>query len=228
MDIVLFSSITTEQALRQLELEGEKYAGLYVDMNVPEERKYVKDNAALINDLLKNLDRARIDKSKAYKASVEAEAKGIRERLEAANQPFTMLIDAHKHERAEILAAQKAKDDAKALALQVEADHEHALLIDKVMIAEIAVCEQECIETEACIASDAARKAVQQEKKRQEYEVQALEASRLKREADKAHVSEVRRKAKDCLMAYGMGEDMAKTIVIAIHKGGIASVTINY
>jgi hypothetical protein len=38
----------------------------------------------------------------------------------------------------------------------------------------------------------------------------------------------VRRKAKDCLMAYGISEDMAKTIVIAIHKGGIANVTINY
>jgi ATP-dependent Clp protease adapter protein ClpS len=29
-------------------------------------------------------------------------------------------------------------------------------------------------------------------------------------------------------MAYGMSEDMAKTIVIAIHKGGIANVSISY
>jgi hypothetical protein len=228
MDIVLFSSITTEKALRQLELEGEKYEGLYVDMNDKEQRKYVKDAAQFISDTLKKLDRARIDMAKVHKISIEAEAKAVRERLESANLPFTMLIDAHKHERAEILAAEKAKADAIGLAIQISGDHNEAILIDKVETYEKAEREQARIDNEQRIASDAARKAVQQEKKRQEYEAQALEASRLQREADEAHVSDVRRKAKGCLMAYGMSEDMAKTIVIAIHKGGIANVTINY
>ena len=130
MDIVLFQEITTEDALRQLELEGEKYTGLYVDMNDAEQRKYVKESATMIGGLLKKLDRSRIDQAKASKLSIETEAKSIRERLETANLPFTMLIDAYKHERAEILAKQKAKDDAMALALQIETDHEYGLLMN--------------------------------------------------------------------------------------------------
>jgi hypothetical protein len=228
MDIVLFKDITAISNIEMLEREGKKYTGLYVDMNDKEQRKYVKDNATLINDIIKKIDRSRIDQKKAFGIRVEAEAKAIIERLEATNLPFTMLIDAHNHERAEILAAQKAKDDAMALALQVEADHDHAILMDKFFDIGAEEREQERIDNEACIAFTAAQEATRQEKKRQEYEVQALEASRLKREADKAHVSDVRRKAKECLMAYGMSEDMAKSIVIAIHKGGIANVTIKY
>jgi hypothetical protein len=228
MNIVLFNEITTESALRQLELEGEKYAGLWCDMDDKEQRGYVKSQAVLINDILKKLDRARIDKSKAFKASVEAEAKSVRERLEAANLPFTMLIDAHKHERAEILAAEKAKADAMALSLQIEADHEHALMMDKVQTIEAAEREHQRLKNVVRIKREAAADAVSQEKARLERVAHAAEAAQIMREADKAHVSDVRRKAKYCLMAYGMSEDMAKTIVIAIHKGGIANVMINY
>ena len=82
MSIVLFNDITTEETLRQLEATGDKYKDLYVDMNEKEQRKYVKDSASVINDMLKKLDRARIDKSKEYKAKVEAEAKSIREQTQ--------------------------------------------------------------------------------------------------------------------------------------------------
>ena len=228
MDIVLFSSITTESALTKLEAEGKKYTGLWCDMDDKEQRGYVKSQAVLINKIIKQVDRSRIDQKKAFGLNVEAEAKAITERLQAANLPFTMLIDAHKHERAEILAAQKARDDAMALALQIETDHENAIMWDKVEMFEKAEREKVRLSNEKRIGDEAASKAVEQEQRRQANEAKRLEVERLQREADKAHVSNVRRKAKECLMAYGIDEDMAKTIVIAIHKGGIANVKISY
>ncbi len=228
MDIVLFQDITTESALRQLELEGEKYEGLYVDMNDKEQRGYVKSQAVLINDIIKKVDRSRIDQKKAFGVRVEAEAKAITDRLEFANLPLSLLIDAYKLKRAEILAAQKARDDAMALALQIETDHENAIMWDKVEMFEKAEREKVRLANEKRIGDEAASKAVEQEQRRQANEAKRLEVERLQREADKAHVSNVRRKAKECLMAYGIDEDMAKTIVIAIHKGGIANVKISY
>jgi alpha-galactosidase/6-phospho-beta-glucosidase family protein len=130
MSIVLFNDITTEETLRQLEATGDKYKDLYVDMNEKEQRKYVKDSASVINDMLKKLDRARIDKSKEYKAKVEAEAKSIRERLQAANEPFTALIDAYNIERKKILDEKKEREAAVELAKLIESDHEIALILN--------------------------------------------------------------------------------------------------
>ena len=228
MNIELFQEITTEGALRQLEEAGLKYSGLYVDMNNKDERKYVKDNAQLINDLLKKLDRSRIDKTKAYKLSVEAEAKAIRERLEAANLPFSMLIDAYKHERAQILAAEKAKTEAAALVLQIEADHEHALLMDKVQASEAKEREQQRIVRDKKIADDAAEDALYNADQRQKAKDKAIELDRLKRESDKAHVSQVRTEAKLALIEAGCDEKHAKNIVKLIHLGHIPNVSISY
>jgi hypothetical protein len=220
--------VTTEAILQGLEADGKNYEGLYVDMNDKEQRKYVKAGATLINDLLKTLDRARIDKSRSYKVSVEAEAKSIRERLEAANLPYTMLIEAHKHERAEILAAEKAKADAEALALQIESDHEHAILMDKVETIEKAEREREKAVALERMVEQLAEARIRQDREHKAQIARNLEAARLKREADKAHVGEVRTAAKESLMAIGMDEMIAKAVVMAIHKGQIANVTISY
>jgi hypothetical protein len=228
MDIVLFQEITTAEALDKLEAEGQKYQGLYVDMDDKEQRKYVKDNAALINDLLKKLDRARIDKSKAYKASVEAEAKEIRERLENANKPFTLLIGAHKEKRAAILAAEKAEAEAKALAMQIEADHETALMMDKIETIEKAEREQARLARDKHIADEAAERAVRQERERQIQQEKAEKAERLKREASRVHVSKVRTHAKMALISLGLDEPAAKKVILAINSGSIPNVTINY
>lgn len=228
MNITLFTEITTESALRQLEADGEKYTGLYVDMNAAEQRKYVKNSAVMINDLIKKLDRSRIDQKKAHNAQVEAEAKAIRERLEAANAPFTQLIDAYKHERALILAEQKANDEAMALALQVETDHETALLMDKVQTIEAAERAQAKLDYEAEIAAEATHRAVEAEQRRQKVEAERIENERLGREANKAHVSSVRTAAKLALIDLGVDEVTAIMLVRAIHKGQIPAVTISY
>ena len=123
MNITIFADLTTEEAITSLELASKDYDGLYVDMEVAKERKFVKDKASFISDLLKKVERARIDKSKDFKSQVEVEATNITKRLEKANKPFTLLIEEHKKQRAEILAKQKAREEAKQLLIQIEADH---------------------------------------------------------------------------------------------------------
>ncbi len=134
MSIVLFKEITTEEVLTGLEADGQKYTGLYVDMEDKKQRKYVKDSAALINGLLKKVERARIDKSKEYKANVEAEAKSITARLEEANKPFSLLIDAHNDKRKAELAEEKRVAEVKeaarlAVIAQDERDEHHEMAI---------------------------------------------------------------------------------------------------
>ena len=142
MEVSIFNEITTNEILVDLEAEAKKYEGLYVDMDNKEERKYVKDKAVLISSLLKTLDRARIDKSKDYKILVESEAANIKGRLEEANKPFTLLIDEHKEKRAKELAKIKEIEDRKALAEQIEADHDSAIMEDKVRTFEKAEAEK--------------------------------------------------------------------------------------
>lgn len=136
-NIVIFEKITTNEVLLGLESESKKYEGLHVDMNNKDERKFVKDKASLVSGMLKKLERARIDESKEYKLKVEVEAADIKERLEIINLPFAALIDDHKAERAKILAEEKATEEAKELAIQIELDHENGIMENKVRDFEI-------------------------------------------------------------------------------------------
>ena len=129
MSIVLFKEITTEEALLRLEEEGVKYKGLLVDMDDKEQRKYVKDSALHINNILKKLERARIDKPSEYKKVVNTEAALIKERLEKANSPFSVLIDNYTEKRKQIIATQKEEEAKKALKIKVDDDHEIAIIM---------------------------------------------------------------------------------------------------
>ena len=131
MSIVLFNDVTTELALSELEAVAEEYQGLYVEMDDPKQRKFVKDKASTITSLIKSVDRLRIDLSKSYKAKVEQEAGKIKERLQKANEPFTLLIDEHNAERKRVLDLEKEKKRQEELYIQIGLDHEFALLLDK-------------------------------------------------------------------------------------------------
>jgi hypothetical protein len=109
--IVIFKDLTTNESLIEIELQSKKFVGLTVDMNDAKERKKVKDSAQLISDILKRVDRARIDHSKDYKAKVEAEATMIVNRLTVANKPLTDLTDAYTAKRKQILDAEKARQE---------------------------------------------------------------------------------------------------------------------
>ena len=228
MNIALFNDLTTDEYLTQLEEEGKKYEGLYVDMTNAPERKYVKEKAQSINDLLKKLDRARIDLSKDYKAKVEKEASLIKERLESANEPFTLLINEYKAERAKILAEEKKKEDARLLAIQKEDDHEMALLINKTY--EFDKTEQLRLQKEhdEKIASEAAAEAIEQEKQRAARLEQIKKIEEQERLRNIEHVRGFNSDALNDLINLGLEEEIAKVVVMAIAKGRISHVTINY
>jgi len=240
MNIGIFKDITTENALRQLEEDGLKYQGLYVDMDNLEERKYVKDNAALISGLLKKLDRARIDKSREYKNSVEAEASDIKSRLEEANKPFTLLLDEHKAKRAKILADQKAIEDALALRVHIEQDHEQAIMEDKVAMFEKAERKREKEEYEAQLVKEAVESAQNQaeldrladfdrERKRLQDAADKVKADAERRYQDVEHKKAINNTALRAIVEQaGLTRLEAMDVIKAIAKGVIPGITINY
>jgi glucan-binding YG repeat protein len=228
MDITIFQDITTEDALKQIE-DNAPSEGLYVDMDNKDERKYVKDSAALISGMLKKLDRARIDKAKDYKARVESEAKSIRERLQAANEPFTALIDAHTLKRKQILDAKKAKDAAIELAKQVESDHEIGLLLNDKFDSEAEQREADRIAKQEAHDKEVAAQAIKAEQERQKREAEQREAEEAIRESNIEHKRQVNNQALwDFVSATGMAEDQARAVVSAIVSGAISNVSITY
>lgn len=184
--VILFKDLTTEEALQEIEAGAKKYEGLYVDMNDKKQRKYVKDSATSINDLLKKIERARIDKSKTYKIQVEAEAKQIKDRLEAANSPFSDLINGYNEERAKILAEEKRKQQEVIDALQYERDYDEAGQLNRLFDLELKEAEQikiaeeqARVEREKQIAEQAAEQAKEEAAKqiiKQKEESDAREA----------------------------------------------------
>ncbi len=251
MEIVIFKDLTTEDHLQQLEEAAKKYDGLYVDMENKEERKFVKDKAYDIQQLLKQVDRKRIDESKNYKSKVETEAAAIKLRLEDANAPFMILINQHKAERASILAEAKAAEEAKALAIQIEDDHEFAIMHDKIVDVEKAeaaakqherdeqlkadAIEQAVIDAErSAIAAEEKRlrdieQATENERARINAEVERLAEEKAAREANTAHRTGVKTAAKQSLMQHaGLTEAQAIATVKALCVKSILNITINF
>lgn len=234
-NLVLFSDLTTDEKLAQLEAEGEKYQGLYVDMSDKEQRKFVKDQASFVNDLLKKLDRKRIDLSKQYKSQVEAEAKEIKLRLEKANSPFTALINEWNAERKRILDEEKRIQAEKDLAEQIERDHEEALQLNRLWDLEKVERErqreierQQQAEREKQIAEQAAKQALVNAENARQAQLQHEENERLKREADTEHKKKVNNSILAVLAENGISEQDSKTVITLAAKGLLPNTTINY
>ena len=187
--ITLFKEITTEEALQAIEKDSEKYEGLYCDMEVKEERKFVKDNSKNIESIRKRLNAARISKTREYRFKVEAEAALIDGRLVAANLPFIALIDEHKENRARILAAEKATIEAENLAIEIERCHEEALMLDKIMLIEAQEKISEQQARDQRIADEAAAKATADAQAEKDRAIQGkLEAEEAAKNAEKWRV----------------------------------------
>jgi hypothetical protein len=228
MSIVIFKDLATNEYINELKLEAEKYTGIYVDMNEPEQRKYVKEKAELINGLLKKVDRKRIDAAKEYKQAVEKEAASLVEDLKIANLPFTLLIDEYKAERKKILGTEKARKQAILDAEQYELDHEMALLINKTFEFDR---EQE-LKAQAEYENQLRINAEKAAKERQKQLAEAQERDRINAEnarlANVEHVRSVNNAALSDLIELGLTENNAKVVVKAIAKKLISNITINY
>lgn len=234
-NLVLFSDLTTDEKLSQLEAEGEKYQGLYVDMADKEQRKFVKDQASFVTDLLKKLDRKRIDLSKQYKSQVEAEAKEIKLRLEKANSPFTALIDEWNAERKRILDEEKRIQAEIELADQIERDHEEALQLNRLWDLEKVERErqreierQQQVEREKQIAEQAAKQALINAENERQAQLQHEENARLKRESDTEHKRKVNNSILAVLTENGISEQDAITVITLAAKGLLPNTQINY
>ncbi len=127
MKLQIFNELTTEEQIVEIEKASEVYNGMIVDMDDADERRDVKAKASEINNILKKLDRKRIDIAKDYKKQVDLEAGVIVSRLEAANKPLTSLIDQYNVERAKILKLEKEAEAKRKLIIQIKKDHEEAL-----------------------------------------------------------------------------------------------------
>lgn len=147
---------------------------------------------------------------------------------DAIRQPLTDL----EAEQARLEAERKAAEEAAALAKQVEADHELALLMDREWEREREEKRQAAIraqqEREAEIARQAAEHAAAAERQRQENERLAAEAEQRRREADVAHRGAINQEALADLIKAGLTEEQAKLAITAIAKANVRHITINY
>jgi len=229
MDIVIFEEITTNDYLKELKVESEKYTGLYVDMEDAPQRKYVKDKAHDINQLLKKIDRKRIDTSKEYKIKVEKEASEIIEKLKEANEPFTLLIDAHTAERKKILDKEKARKQAVLDAEKLELDHEIGLLINKTFEYDRQQETKEQMDRDDEIRRQATVDADDRQKQAILDSLQRERNEENARLANVEHCAKVNRKAlSDLLEQTDITSQQAKQVIQAIARGRISSTKINY
>lgn len=240
MSVVIFKDITTEGVIASIEENSKKYhEGFYADMSNLPERKQVKESAAEIGDIIKALETSRIAITKANTAAVNKEHDAIVKRLEAANLPFTTLIDEYKKERAKVLAEEKRVQAARDLSDQIESDHEIGLLMNKSFAfdraEEIRIQSErdESIRKQAVIDAEINTKAqadlaVQSEKTR----VLQLEANerynKKQREDDVEHKRSINQAALSDLTELGLTENNAKIVIEAIAKNLISNITINY
>jgi len=228
MNIAIFKEITTEEYLLEIEADGKKYEGLYVDMTNAPERKFVKEQAANIKAMLKRLDSERIAKARDYRSMVEREAETIKQRLEAANSPYTLLIDAYAADCKKVRDEAKAIEDAKALAIQKESDHEHALLLDNQVMHEKHLAEENRIKYEAKLKEEAAAKAIENQRLLIEAEEQKRVNEEKARLANTEYLRSVNRAILNELVMIGLNEDDAKAVIKAIAGGTVPNVSIQY
>ena len=182
----------------------------------------------------RNKTRNELAKIFAYKKKEEAEA----EELEQLRKEKAEREQKEREERIAREASAKAEAEKQA-ALEREKKAE----LNKIAAEKAAVeAEKRRIE-EAEAAKVAAKKAAKlaedraiqaaedarlAEVKRAEDEALRVKQERETREKNTRHIGNIRRQAKEDLIALGITEDQAKKIVLSIHSGGIRNITIKY
>lgn len=250
-EVTIFTGITTEQALQQIEADSKKYnEGLWADMNNPDERRIIKSDASVISDIRKKLERARIDIKKAHGLAVDNEAKSIDERLAKANEPYDVLINKYNAERKVILDAENARKKAIEDQAAIDSDYEIAELLMEKYFNDKAKAESERIAYEENLKREAIEQAVkvanqcainaevrrladieqvkQDEINRQQREQQALANEQARREDDTEHKRQVNNEILADLTDSGIDDNSAKKMIALIVKGLVRNIKITY
>lgn len=152
-----------------------------------------------------------------------------RKRIEHENE-----IKRQAAEQARIEAEQKAQRDREAAELKARQEVEAAAKREREAreAQERAEREkQEAIakaEREKLAAVEAERRKTEEAERARLAEIERQKQEELKRQADTAHRAKVNSQAMQDLIAAGIPEDCAKACIIAIAKGSVSSVKINY
>lgn len=207
MKLQIFNELTTEEQIVEIEKASEIYNGMIVDMDDADERRDVKSKASEINNILKKLDRKRIDIAKDYKKQVDLEAGVIVSRLEAANKPLTSLIEQYNVERAKILKLEKEAEAKRKLIIQIKKDHEEALVLNTQFDIDKAEAEKSRIIYEENLKKEAIKEAELKAKK----DLELAEQKRIDdmKKAEQALIDAEAKRVKDIELALQSEREQA-------------------
>lgn len=170
-------------------------------------------------------ERRAAEEARAAAAKAEAERQAVeRARLEAEAQAARAEAQARQAEVDRLAAAEKAKADAAALAARVEA--ERVAAAERAERERIAAVEAE--RRRAAEVAAAAQAKLDREAAEAKRAADAAAAADAARAADRKHRGEVNSKALAAIVALGISEADAKTVVLAIVAGSIPAVSIRY
>lgn len=179
-----------------------------------------------LQKLLFQTERHEQEQAELAKLRAEAAAREQKEREER--------IAKESEERAKLAAEETAKKEREAaerreLELKLQAEKAEREKLESIQREENA--KREAIEREERLkveAEDRQKKAIEAEKKRQADEAAALEAERLKREKNVAHMKKINNEALKAFIDNGLTEECAKLAISLIYKKVIPNITINY
>ena len=156
------------------------------------------------------------------KLRAEAEARAKQEREDQIRKEAS---EKAEREKAEAVAREEAAKEAEKRAIE-EKEAQRLRAIEAERAAEEA---RKNAELNAEIAAKkAAEEAKQAEVKRQEDLAIAEQKAEEARLANKRHIGQIRKEAKEDLMSLGFSEADAKKVVLAISNGAVRNATINY
>jgi hypothetical protein len=228
MNVTLFKGLTSDEHLAELEAKSEEYNGLYVDMDVAEQRKYVKGKASDIKEIVKTVKAASIKLVKDYRNLVKAEEYSHISRLEKANETFTLLINDYDTARKVILDAEKASKLAIEKAVQKELDHEFAILLDKSYLADKIEAERIQLEHDENIRLMAVERAEEVIRSKIAYEKDLEDRQEKDRLADVEHVRHINRLILKEMHGHGLPEKESIEFIKTMARKQISQLTINY
>lgn len=154
-----------------------------------------------------------IKRQAAEQARIEAEQKAQRDREAAELKAKQECEAAELKARQEVEAAAKREREAREAQERAEREKQEA----------IAKAEREKL-----AAVEAERRKAEEAERTRLAEIERQKQEELKRQADTAHRAKVNNQAMQDLIAAGIPEDCAKACIIAIAKGSVSSVKINY
>ncbi len=154
-----------------------------------------------------------IKRQAAEQARIEAEQKAQRDREAAELKAKQERESAELKARQEVEAAAKREREAREAQERAEREKQEA----------IAKAEREKL-----AAVEAERRKTEEAERARLAEIERQKQEELKRQADTVHRAKVNNQAMQDLISAGIPEDCAKACIIAIAKGSVSSVKINY